>query len=102
MRCYEKSVSQGIFSALSSHLYARLVPIKYGAGRGKYSDVFEGVSNINYQKCAIKALKPVKLEKIKRQIKVLQNLADGPNIIALRDIVMDDEVINFLYFYSFS
>ena len=45
-------------------------------------------------------LKPVKLEKIKRQIKVLQNLADGPNIISLRDIVMDDEVINFLYFYS--
>ncbi|KIN03145.1 hypothetical protein OIDMADRAFT_40784 [Oidiodendron maius Zn] len=60
-------------------------------GRGKYSDVFEGVSNINYQKCAIKVLKPVKLEKIKRQIKVLQNLAHGPNIIALRDIVMDDE-----------
>jgi serine/threonine protein kinase len=70
----------------------RLLPIKHGAGRGKYSEVFEGISNINYQKCAIKVLKPVKMKKVKRQIKILQNLSDGPNIIVLLDIVRDNEV----------
>src|ERR1700730_18130450 len=29
-------------------------------GRGKYSEVVEGISIVNYQKCVIKALKPVK------------------------------------------
>ncbi len=36
-------------------------------------------------KCIIKVLKPVKKKKIKREIKILQNLAGGPNIIALLD-----------------
>ncbi|OBZ79038.1 Casein kinase II subunit alpha [Grifola frondosa] len=48
-------------------------------GRGKYSE----------EKCIIKVLKPVKKKKIKREIKILQNLAGGPNIIALLDVVRD-------------
>jgi casein kinase II subunit alpha len=51
--------------------------------------VFEGVHLINNEKCIIKVLKPVKKKKIKREIKVLQNLAGGPNIIALLDVVRD-------------
>lgn len=35
----------------------------------------------------IKILKPVKKKKIKREIKILQNLAGGTNIIRLLDIV---------------
>jgi len=57
-------------------------------GRGKYSEVFEGV-NIDNQKCIIKILKPVKKKKIKREIKILQNLCGGPNVIQLLDIVRD-------------
>jgi casein kinase II subunit alpha len=37
----------------------------------------------------VKVLKPVKKKKIKREIKILQNLAGGPNVIALLDVVRD-------------
>lgn len=77
-------------------------------GRGKYSEVhrhaacinllkfyffylqvFEGINIVNDEKCIIKVLKPVKKKKIKREIKILQNLAGGPNIVALLDVVRD-------------
>ncbi len=58
-------------------------------GRGKYSEVFEGMNMTNNEKCIIKILKPVKKKKIRREIKILQNLCGGPNIIKLLDIVRD-------------
>ena len=91
-------------------------------GRGKYSEVFEGINVVNNEKIVIKILKvsrhrssaftlrlhppvrvnnytlllalflisqPVKKKKIKREIKILQNLRNGPNIITLYDIVKD-------------
>jgi len=58
-------------------------------GRGKYSEVFEGVNATNNEKCVIKILKPVKKKKIRREIKILQNLCGGPNIIGLLDVVRD-------------
>jgi casein kinase II subunit alpha len=60
-------------------------------GRGKYSEVFEGFNVINKARCVIKILKPVKKKKIKREIKILQNLCGGPNIIRLLDIVRDPQ-----------
>ena len=60
-------------------------------GRGKYSEVFEGVNVTNNTKCIIKILKPVKKKKIKREIKILQNLCGGTNIIQLLDIVRDPQ-----------
>ncbi|KAK4493395.1 hypothetical protein RD792_017704, partial [Penstemon davidsonii] len=60
-------------------------------GRGKYSEVFEGVHTTNNEKCVIKILKPVKKKKIKREIKILQNLCGGPNIVKLLDIVRDQQ-----------
>ncbi|KAG1444921.1 hypothetical protein G6F56_010106 [Rhizopus delemar] len=60
-------------------------------GRGKYSEVFEGW-NVKFEKrCVIKALKPVKKKKIRREIKILQNLFGGPNIVRLLDTVRDHE-----------
>ena len=56
-------------------------------GRGKYSEVFEGTNTLSNTKCVVKILKPVKKKKIKREIKILQNLAGGTNIIRLLDIV---------------
>jgi casein kinase II subunit alpha len=61
-------------------------------GRGKYSEVFEGVNIANHEKCVVKVLKPVKKKKIKREIKILQILSGGPNIIALLDVVRDNQV----------
>jgi len=58
-------------------------------GRGKYSEVFEGVNVTNNDKCVVKILKPVKKKKIRREIKILQNLCGGPNIIKLLDVVRD-------------
>ncbi|KAK2426397.1 casein kinase II subunit alpha-2 [Trifolium repens] len=60
-------------------------------GRGKYSEVFEGVHCTDNEKCVIKILKPVKKKKIKREIKILQNLCGGPNIVKLLDIVRDPQ-----------
>lgn len=58
-------------------------------GRGKYSEVFEGYNVTNNTKCVIKILKPVKKKKIKREIKILQNLSGGVNVIQLLDVVRD-------------
>ena len=57
-------------------------------GRGKYSEVFEG-RHVNGGKCVIKILKPVKKKKIKREIKILQNLTGGVNVIKLLDVVRE-------------
>eukprot|EP00123_Amoebidium_parasiticum_P016033 comp23254_c0_seq1/m.37999 comp23254_c0_seq1/g.37999 ORF comp23254_c0_seq1/g.37999 comp23254_c0_seq1/m.37999 type:complete len:334 (-) comp23254_c0_seq1:739-1740(-) len=58
-------------------------------GRGKYSEVFQGVDTLNNRNCVVKILKPVKKKKIKREILILQNLKGGPNIIELLDVVKD-------------
>ncbi|BFU18228.1 casein kinase, putative [Entamoeba histolytica HM-1:IMSS-B] len=58
-------------------------------GRGKYSDVFEGVVVEQNVPCTIKVLKPVKAKKFNREILILQDLRDGPNIIQLYDVVME-------------
>ena len=60
-------------------------------GRGKYSEVFQGVNVLNDETCVIKVLKPVKLKKIYREVKILQNLTGGPNIIGLLDVVRDEQ-----------
>ncbi|EME26414.1 cyclin-dependent serine/threonine protein kinase [Galdieria sulphuraria] len=58
-------------------------------GRGKYSEVFRGVDVMENKPCVIKVLKPVKKKKIKREIKILQNLKGGPNIVQLWDVCKD-------------
>jgi len=73
-------------------------------GRGKYSEVFEGVNIVTEQKCVLKILKPVKKKKIKREIKILQNLSGGVNVIQLLDVVRDSQVRfldHFILFYFF-
>ena len=58
-------------------------------GRGKYSEVYEGINVNTDTRVVIKILKPVKKKKIKREIKILQNLNGGPNIVKLLDVVRD-------------
>ena len=58
-------------------------------GRGKYSEVYEGANLKNNQKCVIKILKPVRIEKQYREVKILQTLYGGPNIVKLYDILKD-------------
>jgi casein kinase II subunit alpha len=58
-------------------------------GRGKYSDVYEGLCSTDGRRIVIKVLKPVKKRKIKREIKILLSLRGHDNIIELGDIVRD-------------
>lgn len=60
-------------------------------GRGKYSEVFAGYNTSSNTKCVVKVLKPVKKKKIRREIKILQNLSGGINVIQLLDIVRDPQ-----------
>ena len=63
--------------------------IQQKLGRGKYSEVFQGVNVENNQPCVIKILKPVRQEKIFRETKILQTLYGGPNIVKLYDVLRD-------------
>jgi casein kinase II subunit alpha len=60
-------------------------------GRGKYSEVFEGIHAPSGDRCVIKILKPVMKKKIKREIRILQNLCGCPNIVRLLDVVRDPQ-----------
>ncbi|CAM6031903.1 unnamed protein product [Sphagnum compactum] len=71
--------------------YQDIYRIMSKVGRGKYSEVFLGINTKTMQEVIIKVLKPVKSKKIRREIKILQNLANGPNIVQLLDIVRDIE-----------
>ena len=53
------------------------------------NQVLEGIHVTTDEPCIIKVLKPVKKKKIKREIKILQNIAGGPNVINLLDVVRD-------------
>uniref|UniRef100_A0A6I8QG36 non-specific serine/threonine protein kinase n=1 Tax=Xenopus tropicalis TaxID=8364 RepID=A0A6I8QG36_XENTR len=58
-------------------------------GRGKYSEVFEAINITNNERVVVKILKPVKKKKIKREVKILENLRGGTNIIRLLDTIKD-------------
>ncbi|KAH3900181.1 probable Casein kinase II subunit alpha' [Saccharomycodes ludwigii] len=60
-------------------------------GRGKYSEVFRGLTVKENASCVIKVLKPVKMKKIYRELKILTHLTGGANIITLYDIVQDPD-----------
>lgn len=56
-------------------------------GHGKYSEVFEGCHEPTKSSVVIKILKPVRKRKIKREIKILEVLKNGVNIIQLLGVV---------------
>ena len=58
-------------------------------GRGKYSDVYEGIDSKTNKPIVIKILKPVRKVKINREIRILQLLKGGPNIVELIDSCID-------------
>lgn len=57
-------------------------------GRGKYSTVFKAIENKRTE-VAIKILVPLDPKRYLREIKILQNLAGGKNIVELKDLVLD-------------
>lgn len=59
-------------------------------GRGKYSEVFEAIYEPKKATVVLKVLKPVKRKKIKREIKILQLLKEGINIIKLLAVLCNE------------
>jgi casein kinase II subunit alpha len=58
-------------------------------GRGKYSDVYEGLDMVSKAKVVIKILKPIKKSKVLREIKVHRVLEACSGVPRLLDIVKD-------------
>ena len=58
-------------------------------GRGRYSEVFEAINLLSNDRVVVKILKPVKKEKVRREIICLQAMRDCPYAIPLYDQVCD-------------
>jgi casein kinase II subunit alpha len=60
-------------------------------GDGRYSDVFLAVRD-GTELCAIKLLKPVNTDRVRRELKILIEVQGHDNILKLIDIVIDGKV----------
>ncbi|CAG9323567.1 unnamed protein product [Blepharisma stoltei] len=58
-------------------------------GRGKYADIFAGINIVSNEKVVIKALKPIKKQKIRREIKILRCLQGSCSIPRIFDVIED-------------
>lgn len=68
-------------------------------GHGAFSEVLKGVNLANNEFCVLKILKPVKIERQYREIKILQTLYGGPNIVKLYDILRDQKTQTPVFVY---
>ena len=59
-------------------------------GRGKYSDVYEGLDISSQRKVVIKILKPIRKSKVLREVKILKVLEHVAGVPRLLDIVKDN------------
>ncbi|KAH0789102.1 CMGC family protein kinase [Histomonas meleagridis] len=57
-------------------------------GSGRYSDVFISLQD-DTKKCAIKLLKPVNPDRVRRELKILHEVQGNKNILELWDIIID-------------
>ncbi|XP_060551055.1 casein kinase II subunit alpha' [Pantherophis guttatus] len=85
----EQRISSQSFSSLTICSNQDDYQLVRKLGRGKYSEVFEAINITNNERVVVKILKPVKKKKIKREVKILENLRGGTNIIKLIDTVKD-------------
>ena len=58
-------------------------------GGGKYGEVFRGIDIIRNQDVALKILKPIKVEKIQREVRILEAVKGLPNILQLHEICLE-------------
>ena len=60
-------------------------------GKGKYGEVFEGVDLDTDARCVVKIMRPVKEQRLKREIKILRHVQGGPNVVRVLDLVRDPD-----------
>ena len=58
-------------------------------GRGRYSEVYKANNLLNNETVVVKMLKPVKKEKVRREILCLETVRDCPYTIRLLDVIID-------------
>jgi casein kinase II subunit alpha len=58
-------------------------------GRGRYSDVYQGLNIKSNEKVVLKILKPITKIKIIREICILKTLIDCPNIVKIIDVIKE-------------
>lgn len=58
-------------------------------GRGRYSEVFEALNLLSHERVVVKMLKPVKKEKVRREIMCLDAVQDCHYAVRLYDQVCD-------------
>mmetsp|Transcript_8393 Transcript_8393/g.20924 ORF Transcript_8393/g.20924 Transcript_8393/m.20924 type:complete len:390 (-) Transcript_8393:266-1435(-) len=58
-------------------------------GKGKYGEVYESINQTNKSQCVIKIMRPVKEHRLRREIKILQHVRGGPNVVGLIEVVRD-------------
>lgn len=70
-------------------------------GKGKYGEVFEGVNLTDNQRCVVKIMRPVKEQRLKREIKILRLVSGGPNIVTLHEVVRDPDTKTPCFIFEF-
>jgi len=70
-------------------------------GKGKYGEVFEGLSVDSGQRCVVKIMRPVKEQRLKREIKILRLVSGGPNVITLHEVVRDPDTKTPCFIFEF-
>lgn len=70
-------------------------------GKGKYGEVFEGINLKGEQQCVIKIMRPVKEQRLRRELKILSYVAGGPNIVKLLDVVRDPDTKTPCFVFEF-
>jgi len=73
------------------HLHRPILQVLQQLGKGKYGEVFEGIDLDHEAPCVVKIMRPVKEQRLKREIKILRHVRGGPNIIGLLDLVRDPD-----------
>jgi casein kinase II subunit alpha len=70
-------------------------------GRGRFSEVFQGVNMKTGDAVVLKSLKPLTKKKVLREKFILDKLKNCENVINLQDIVKDDlsRTISFVFEY---
>jgi len=66
-------------------------------GSGRYGEVFEAFNVTNNMRVAIKVLKPVRPDKVMREMQILKSLSNGPNIIPLKDFIINNGVPSLVF-----
>ncbi|KAF5837823.1 kinase-like domain-containing protein [Dunaliella salina] len=70
-------------------------------GKGKYGEVYEGRNVVTNQRVVIKIMRPVKEHRLRREIKILAHVKDGPNTITLHEVVRDPDTKTPSFIFEF-